>query len=88
MNVLLIQPSETDKAMINLGLGYLASALETSGYKVKILDTGIVGGSEKKITRFIEKSNPGIVGITAQTPYYSKALKISRLVNELTILPA
>jgi len=83
MNILLIQPSETDKAMINLGLGYIAAALEARGDNVKILDAGILGGSEKRFIRFAEEFGPDLVGITAQTPYYSKALKMSKLIKNL-----
>ncbi len=82
MKVLLIQPSE-ERAMIHLGLAYVASALEARGDKVVILDTGITGGSEKKVIRLIKETSPDVVGITAQTPYYSKALNISKLIKRL-----
>jgi len=83
MKVLLIQPSDTDRAMIHLGLAYVAAALEKRGDNVVILDMGITGGSEKKAIRFIEESNPDVVGITAQTPYYLKAIRMSKLVKKL-----
>jgi len=83
MKILLIQPSETDRAMIHLGLSYVAAALEARGDRVKILDAGIESRSEKRITRFIEEFSPDVVGITALTPYYSKALNMSRLVKKL-----
>ncbi len=82
MKILLIQPSE-ERAMIHLGLAYVAAALERRGDDVVVLDTGTAGGSEKVIARFMAEANPGAVGITAQTPYYSKALKASKLVRKL-----
>jgi len=82
MNALLVQ-SETDRAMIHLGLGYLATSLESRGDKVKILDIGIQGESEKKISKFIELFSPDVVGITVQTHNYSKALMIAGLVKRL-----
>jgi radical SAM superfamily enzyme YgiQ (UPF0313 family) len=82
MKVLLIQPSETDRAMIHLGLGYLAAALEKRGDTVKVLDVGVAGGSERNLLQNIESYNPEVVGITAQTASYSKALRISRLVKK------
>jgi len=82
MKVLLIQPSETDRAMIHLGLGYLAAALEKRGDTVKVLDVGVAGGSERNLLQNIESFKPEVVGITAQTASYSKALKISRLVKK------
>ena len=83
MNILLVQPSETNRAMIHLGLGYVAAALESRGDRVKILDKGIIGGSVKKTIRFIEEFSPDVVGITAQTPYYSKGLNMSQLVKKI-----
>ncbi len=83
MKVLLIQPSETDKAMTHLGLGYVAAALEARGDRVEIYDAGIEGGSEKQVAKRLGESNPAVVGITAQTPYYSKALWMSKLVKKL-----
>jgi len=82
MNVLLVQP-ENERAMIHLGLGYLAKVLESRGDKVKILDIGIEGESEKKISNFIELFSPNVVGITVQTHNYSKALMIAGLVKRL-----
>ena len=83
MNVVLIQPSDSDKAMIHLGLAYVAAALERRGDRVKVIDAGLLDGAETKIAKLIEESNPDVVGITAQTPYYGKALSISRLVKRL-----
>jgi anaerobic magnesium-protoporphyrin IX monomethyl ester cyclase len=82
MKVLLVQP-EIDRAMIHLGLGYLSTALESRGDKVKILDIGIEGESERKIAKFIESFHPDAVGITVQTHNYSKALMIAGLVRRL-----
>ena len=82
MKILLIQPSETDRAMIHLGLGYLAATLENRGDIVKVLDVGVAGGSERNLLQNIESFNPEVVGITAQTASYSKALRISRLVKK------
>jgi len=82
MRVLLIQPSEADRAMIHLGLGYLAAALENRGDTVQVLDVGVAGGSERSLLQNIESLNPEVVGITAQTASYSKALRISNLVKK------
>lgn len=82
MRVTLIQPSETDRAMIHLGLGYLAAALENRGDTVRVLDAGVAGGAERSMLQNIESFDPEMVGITAQTASYSKALGISRLVKK------
>jgi anaerobic magnesium-protoporphyrin IX monomethyl ester cyclase len=81
MKCLLIQPSDTEGAMIHLGLGYVAAALERRGDSVRILDMAFHGGPDRKISAQIAEAHPDVVGITAQTPYYSKALKIARLVK-------
>lgn len=74
MRVLLIQPSETDRVMIHLGLGYLAATLENRGDTVKVLDAGVHGGSEGDLLQTIEALDPEVMGITALTVSYLKGL--------------
>ncbi len=69
--------------MMHLGLGYLAAALERGGHSVRTLDTGVFGRSEARISRFIEEFSPGVIGITAQTAYYSRAVEMARLAKRL-----
>ncbi len=83
MKCLLIQPSGSDRAMMHLGLGYLAAALERGGHRVKILDAGVLGQSERRMARFIEEFSPEVIGITAQTAYYSRAVGVARLAKRL-----
>lgn len=84
MKILLVQPSDTDRAMPHLGLGYVAAALEARGDEVRVYDAGIDGGAAEKVRSAIEKFAPDVIGITAQTPYFTKALKVSGLAKSVS----
>lgn len=85
-------------AAVQLGLGYIAAVLEQYGYEVRILDAqavGInnikengdsirIGLSEHEIKSYIERYQPGIVGISTMfTAYASDAHNVAKLVKEV-----
>jgi len=74
-----------------LGLCYLAAVLRENGFRVAIADLHQGQNQSEDIVARCRLSNPKIVGITASTPSYPNALRVSRFVkawnpNALTVL--
>ncbi len=65
-----------------LGLGYLASVLESNGHEVRIIDSLAMDYGLADVKRAIQKFDPGLVGITATTPAIYDAYGIARTVKE------
>jgi radical SAM superfamily enzyme YgiQ (UPF0313 family) len=60
-----------------LGLGYLASYLESNGFRVDILDLTILNIPNVTLFQLIKKNAPLLVGLTALTPYYVNMKELS-----------
>jgi len=75
MRVLFIHPKfpYRGKDLFPIGLGYLAS-ISKDRADVKVIDENVEGFSIAKITDF----KPDIIGITATTPSFQRALEITR----------
>jgi len=89
MKTLLVAPSQSDiygrfsaPDYPPLGLGYLAAVLKKSGHEVKITDIDADKISEQDFIRHLKIENFDLVGITATTPTFNKAIRISKLVKE------
>lgn len=91
--VLLIYPSQTTKDLekdpdfeteksVPLGVLYLASFLESKGYKVKFLDGRIYPKKELLIRVKGELNNCDCVGISAMTPQVEHAIQITDFIKE------
>ena len=80
MQVTLINPPSPflidEKVFPPLGLLYVAASLEKGGVDVEVLDLSGVIEYEKEVTKFIEKSDCNIFGITSTTPNFHMAIKI------------
>jgi anaerobic magnesium-protoporphyrin IX monomethyl ester cyclase len=63
-----------------LGLGYLASVLRKSGFRVRILDNAVENLSIDEIIKKVKDSF--IVGITSTTPTFSSALRYACAIKE------
>ena len=63
-----------------LGLGYLASVLRKSGFRVRILDNAVENLSIDDIINRVKDSF--IVGITSTTPTFSSALRYVCAIKE------
>lgn len=64
-----------------LGVCYLAALLQQHSFRVAIADMHQGGNRPEDIVAHCRKFNPKIVGITASTPSYPNALRISRFVK-------
>jgi radical SAM superfamily enzyme YgiQ (UPF0313 family) len=67
-----------------LGIAYIASILENSGHKVKILDSQAMNLKIEEIRKEITKFNPDVVGVTCMTPNLRDALDVSRVTKEIS----
>ncbi len=65
----------------HLGLGYLASAIEGKGYRVKILDCPAEGLSSWDVIEIIKRDRPGIIGITVTTPLLNAVFSLVNLIK-------
>ncbi|MDD2751949.1 MAG: radical SAM protein [Candidatus Omnitrophica bacterium] len=86
MKVLLVNTSFRDiygyERMFPLGLGYIASVLRNNGYDVSLLQPQLDNLSDSQIKQEISQQKPDLIGITAVTPTFSQAVKISKLIKE------
>jgi radical SAM superfamily enzyme YgiQ (UPF0313 family) len=86
MRVLLINPfypiSETPSPP--LGLAYLASALESAGAEVKVLDYVVFPFDRTHLEKILTTFKPSLVGATAVTMTVDNALKVLRAVKDIS----
>lgn len=84
MKILLIQPPFEGVRTVGppIGLGNLASCLETRGHKIKIIDSVILGYKLEDIHREIKKTDPDVVGVTSTTRHIYDAISIVKLAKE------
>lgn len=92
MRVLLINPPKsrpddvefvTDTVTPPMGLAYLAAVLEQAGHKVEVIDAPAVSADFSRIRSAVKSLKPGLVGITATTPYIFDALKVARIAKQV-----
>jgi radical SAM superfamily enzyme YgiQ (UPF0313 family) len=87
MKVVLVQPpprSEYDRHWARfpgLGIAYVASSLRAAGHDVELLDGKLDRLSVQEIVAGVGRSRPGLVGITAMTIEFPRALEIARRIK-------
>ncbi|MEI6632006.1 MAG: radical SAM protein [bacterium] len=64
-----------------LGLGYVAAALESSGYKIKVIDAKAEALSIDKIIKKVVEFNPAIIGLSVSTPDFYTAVSLARQIK-------
>jgi radical SAM superfamily enzyme YgiQ (UPF0313 family) len=67
-----------------LGIAYIASVLEASDHKVKILDSQALNLTTKETKKEIYKFHPDVVGITCMTSNLKGALEVARLAKDIS----
>ena len=65
-----------------LGLAYVASALENSGFQVEIYDNYLLERPIEEVKSEIRKRSPEIVGITCNSLAYERCLEMAKAVKE------
>ncbi len=65
-----------------LGLCYLASFLEKEGHTIKIIDGVAEKTSQNELKQRILEFNPDIIGITAMTVAYNRAVETAKFIKE------
>jgi anaerobic magnesium-protoporphyrin IX monomethyl ester cyclase len=88
MKILLVNPSQYElygglQAPDHppMGLAYVGAVLEKEGHEVKIIDIDADGITEEEFKGMIRTSGFGMVGVTALTPSFHKAVEITRVVK-------
>ena len=91
MRILLALPPESHECEIYritgikappLGLGYIASILESLGHKVTIVDSPTLNISVKDFIHKVKEFRPDIIGLSIQTPLAPKAYKTAGILKE------
>ena len=91
MRVLLALPPDSHECEIYkvtgirappLGLGYVASVLESLGHKVTIIDSPTLRISTKEFMVKVKEFKPDIIGLSIQTPLAPKAYRTAKLLKE------
>ena len=70
-----------------LGLAYLAAVLVKENYDVKIIDSPPLEFKIEDIINEIEKYQPDIIGLSAVTPTYVRALNLAQRIKKLKDIP-
>ncbi|HDY89454.1 MAG TPA: radical SAM protein, partial [bacterium] len=92
--ILLINPALTPEEIYSdygvasatlppLGLCYIAAVLERDLHEIKIIDGVAEKISKQQLTKRVKKYNPEIIGITAMTVGYIRALETANLIKEI-----
>jgi anaerobic magnesium-protoporphyrin IX monomethyl ester cyclase len=94
MRVLLVSPSQsgvygnlTAPDYPHLGLAYLAAILEKSAHTVNIVDIDADKVTTGKFISILREGNFGLVGITATTPTFNKAIELTRIIKDVSKTP-
>lgn len=72
---------ENQSAWPPLGLLYLATALQSAGHEVKVIDNARARLPVEKVAERIKKENPEILGVSALTPTFKEGIKIAAAVK-------
>lgn len=65
-----------------LGLAYIGGALRENGYVVEAIDFNISGLGKRRLEATLSRTEPQIVGISAHTETYPKALEIASIIKQ------
>ncbi|MEM1995068.1 MAG: radical SAM protein [Nitrososphaerales archaeon] len=70
-----------------LGLAYVAAVLEEAGYNVKIIDSPVLGLSLQETVETVIRMRPDVVGITATTPTFNRAISLAESLKKVADIP-
>lgn len=70
-----------------LGIAYIAAVLENAGYNVKIIDSPALKLSLKETVETIIKMKPDVVGVTASTPTFNRAIGLAENLKKVVDVP-
>jgi len=75
--------SDSAPVLPTLGLAYLASYLKKHSFSVNIVDAHALGLNLEEAAKMCISSNPGLIGINANSPLYSRVLELGDKIKEL-----
>ncbi|MEM2874481.1 MAG: radical SAM protein [Candidatus Hadarchaeales archaeon] len=73
---------ESEGAWPPLGLAYMGTVLERAGHEVRIIDNARAQLPDEKLIDLVRGESPNIVGISALTPTFRRALTIASAVKK------
>lgn len=79
MKVTLLYIKEGFNGFLPLGVAYLAAYLRKSGHSVNVIDTSLY--SSQEVLNLIDESRSDLYGFSVMTPYYARAVFLSRYVK-------
>ncbi|HNW38887.1 MAG TPA: radical SAM protein [Candidatus Omnitrophota bacterium] len=71
----------------HLGLCYLAASLRKNNFKVQIIDLNVEKISAQELFSIIQKTNPGLIGISNMTFTFLQALDLARQIKSNFQIP-
>lgn len=83
LEVLLVDPPGLQKSGYNLGLAYLAGALERRGVSVGIVDTNHCPDPERTCRDYVESCQPRIVGVSVKSATHASARRLASAIRAL-----
>lgn len=85
MKILLVNPAirpDSPKCILNVGLGYVATALERAGFELEILDVDAHRYDDETVERLLRTKKYDAVGVGTLVSQYGWAKEIARIVRE------
>lgn len=79
--------SEVGNMQPPLGIAYIGAALEKVGHEVKIIDAPPLGWGIEEIVREAKKFQPQVIGISASTVSFDRAVKIATALKKVLKVP-
>jgi radical SAM superfamily enzyme YgiQ (UPF0313 family) len=70
-----------------LGLGFVASALESAGHEVKILDNNLFRIQLEELVGWVRRFSPEVIGVSCTSGVYSEARKLVSVLKEVVNVP-
>ncbi len=83
MKILLIDPPGWQKGVLNVGLAYLASSLETKGFDVQVADANNNFLSGEELLNILTDYDPTVIGYSINTGTVSSTIKMAKETKEL-----
>ena len=81
VRVLLVNPTGWQKESVNLGLAYLAGALQKAGHCVLILDLILREMSDSELVDRVKTFGPALIGLSVKTAVAREAVRLAEVLS-------
>jgi anaerobic magnesium-protoporphyrin IX monomethyl ester cyclase len=83
VRVLLVNPTGWQKESVNLGLAYLAGALQKAGHRVLILDLILREMSDSELVDRVKTFGPALIGLSVKTAVAREAVRLAEVLSSV-----